>query len=129
MAISRKKNIGLLLIEAGILEPEQLEQALLKQSKETETGYIGDVLIDSGLIDEKTKYRDYFDNSEMVFYKNENDLSEKILKISRDEKLRKSIGRKGKNKYMRFFNSTKVAEFIINKTLDIESQKKFFWHN
>ena len=65
----------------------------------------------------------------MVFYKNENDLSEKILKISRDEKLRKSIGRKGKNKYMKFFNSTKVAEFIINKTLDIESQKKFFWHN
>ena len=34
MAITRKKNIGLLLIEAGILEPEQLEQALLKQSKE-----------------------------------------------------------------------------------------------
>ena len=65
----------------------------------------------------------------MVFYKNENDLSEKILKISRDEKLRKSIGRKGKNKYMKFFNSTKVAEFIINKTLNIESKKKFFWHN
>ena len=57
MAISRKKNIGLLLIEAGILEPEQLEQALLKQSKETESGYIGDVLIDSGLIDEKTRNR------------------------------------------------------------------------
>jgi len=34
MAITRKKNIGLLLLEAGILEPEQLEQALLKQSKE-----------------------------------------------------------------------------------------------
>ena len=65
----------------------------------------------------------------MVFYKNENDLSEKILKISRDEKLRKSIGRKGKNKYMKFFNSTKVAEFIINKTLDIESKKKYYWHN
>ena len=57
MAISRKKNIGLLLIEAGILEPEQLEQALLKQSKETESGYIGEVLIDSGLIDEKTRNR------------------------------------------------------------------------
>ena len=34
MAITRKKNLGLLLIEAGIIEPEQLEQALLKQSKE-----------------------------------------------------------------------------------------------
>ena len=35
-----------------------------------------------------------FDNSEMVFYKNVSDLSEKIEKISEDEKLRKSIGRK-----------------------------------
>ncbi len=81
------------------------------------------------LIDEKTKYRDYFDNSEMVFYKNENDLSEKILKISRDEKLRRSIGKKGKIKYMKYFNSTNVAEFIVNKTLELKNKKKFFWHN
>ena len=65
----------------------------------------------------------------MVFYKNENDLSEKILKISRDEKIRKSIARKGKKKYMKYFNSTKVAEFIIEKTLDIKTKKKYFWHN
>ena len=57
MAITRKKNIGLLLIEAGILEPEQLEQALLKQSKEATSGYIGEVLINGGLIDEKTRNR------------------------------------------------------------------------
>ena len=41
----------------------------------------------------------------MVFYKNVNDLSEKIIKISRDEKLRKKIARNGKNKYMKYFNS------------------------
>ena len=81
------------------------------------------------LIDEKTKYRDYFENNEMVFYKNENDLSEKILKISRDEKLRRSIGKKGKIKYMKYFNSTNVAEFIVNKTLDLKDKKKFYWHN
>ena len=65
----------------------------------------------------------------MVFYKNINDLSEKILKISRDEKLRKKIGKNGKRKYMKYFNSSLVAEFIINKTLGIENKKKFFWHN
>ena len=65
----------------------------------------------------------------MVFYKNENDLSEKILKISRDEKLRRSIGKKGKIKYMKYFNSTNVAEFIVNKTLDLKDKKKFYWHN
>ena len=79
------------------------------------------------LIDEKTQYRDFFDNSEMVFYSSVSDLSEKILKISRDEKLRKSIARKGKLKYMKNFNSTLVAEFIINKTLGRETKKKFLW--
>ena len=64
----------------------------------------------------------------MVFYKNVSDLSEKILKISRDEKLRKSIARSGKNKYMKYFNSNLVAEFIINKSLDINNKKKYFWH-
>ena len=79
------------------------------------------------LIDEKTQYRDFFENSEMVFYKNINDLSEKILKVSRDEKLRKSIARKGKLKYMKHFNSTLVADFIINKTLGRENKKNFLW--
>ena len=58
------------------------------------------------LIDEKTQYRDFFNNSEMVFYKNVSDLSEKILKISRDEKLRKKIAKNGKKKYMKYFNSS-----------------------
>ena len=45
-----------------------------------------------------TSYGDFFNKNEMVFYKNISDLSEKILKISRDEKLRRSIGRRGKEK-------------------------------
>ena len=65
----------------------------------------------------------------MVFYKNISDLSEKIIRISKDEKLRKSIAKKGRDKYLKYFNSTLVAEFIINKTLDINNKKKFFWHN
>ena len=51
------------------------------------------------LIDEKTQYRIFFKN-EMVFYKSVNDLSEKIKKISRDDKLRKKIAFNGKNKYI-----------------------------
>ena len=81
------------------------------------------------LIDEKTQYRDFFNNNEMVFYKNTSDLSEKILKISSDDHLRKSIARRGKQKYMKFFNSTIVADFIINKTLGLEIKKKYLWHN
>ena len=91
------------------------------------TQIIGNGLVT--LIDEKTHYNNFFTDEEMVFYKNISDLSEKIIKISKDEKLRKKIAKKGRDKYLKYFNSTLVAEFIINKTLDINRNKKFFWHN
>jgi len=81
------------------------------------------------LIDEKTEYRDFFTDKEMVFYNNISDLSEKILKISRDEKLRKSIGKKGKTKYLKYFNSNLVADFIINKVFQVNSKKKYLWQD
>ena len=90
------------------------------------TQIIGNGLVT--LIDEKTGYNDFFDKSEMVFYNNISDLSEKIEKISADEKLRKSIGKKGKLKYMKYFNSTIVADFIINKTFNINHKKKYLWY-
>ena len=80
------------------------------------------------LIDKKTGYQDFFTEKEMVFYENVDDLSEKIIKISRDEKLRKSIGKKGKAKYLKYFNSTLVANFIINKTLEIKDNGKYLWY-
>ena len=79
------------------------------------------------LIDEKTQYRNFFNDSEMIFYKNVNDLSEKILKISKDEKLRKKIAKAGKTKYLKYFNSVNVSEFIIKKTLDVKSNNKYYW--
>jgi len=81
------------------------------------------------LIDEKTCYRDFFNDKEMVFYSNVSDLIEKITHISKDEKLRKMIGRNGKDKYLKYFNSNLVAEFIINKTFNIDSKKKYLWHD
>ena len=81
------------------------------------------------LIDEKTGYRDFFNDKEMIFYKNLSDLSEKISKISQDEKLRKTIGKNGKEKYLKYFNSTLVAEFIINKSFDINNKNYYLWYN
>jgi spore maturation protein CgeB len=88
------------------------------------TQIIGNGLV--ALIDEKTQYRDFFEDDEMVFYKNISDLSEKILKLSKDDDLRRKIGKNGKLKYMKYFNSTLVAEFIINKTFQLNN-KKFYW--
>ena len=81
------------------------------------------------LIDEKTGYRDFFTDNEMVFYSNVNDLSEKISKISRDDKLRRLIAKKGKAKYTKYFNSNLIANFIINKTFNIDNKTKYLWHD
>ena len=101
-------------------------EAIKYYSSDRITQIVGNGLV--CLIDEKTQYRDFFTNNEMVFYKNISDLSEKIIKISKDDKLRKKIAHKGKNKYMKFFNSTNVANFIINKTLEIKD-KRYLWES
>ena len=91
------------------------------------TQIIGNGLVT--LIDEKTFYRDFFTDKEMVFYSNINDLSDKIHKISKDEKLRKQIAKNGKDKYIKYFNSSLVADFIINKTFERKfDTKKYLWH-
>jgi spore maturation protein CgeB len=91
------------------------------------TQIIGNGLVT--LIDEKTGYQDFFDDNEMVFYRNVEDLSEKISRISQDENLRKKIGKKGRAKYLKYFNSTLVAEFILNKTFDVKSKNKYLWNS
>ena len=69
-------------------------KAIKYYSSDRITQIIGNGLV--CLIDEKTKYNNFFNNNEMVFYKNVDDLSEKIQRISRDEILRKKIGKNGK---------------------------------
>ena len=102
-------------------------QAIKYYSSDRITQIVGNGLV--CLIDEKTQYRNFFNDNEMVFYKNVSDLSEKILKISNDDKIRKSIARKGKEKYMKYFNSNLVAQFIINKSFGINKKNKFLWSN
>ena len=77
------------------------------------------------LIDEKTKIGNFFKNDEIVLYKNISDLSEKIIKYSNDNKLRNKIARNGRAKYFKYFNSTIISEYIINKTFNIK--KKYYW--
>ncbi len=100
-------------------------KAIKYYSSDRITQIVGNGLV--CLIDEKTNYKNFFSDTEMVFYKNISDLSEKIIKISSDEKLRKLIARNGKNKYMKYFNSDLVSQYIIEKTLDIKSNKDYLW--
>ena len=85
-------------------------------------------LIGNGLltfIDRKTKLNDFFTDKEVVFYDSLTDLSKKIVKYSKNDQLRKKIAKNGRKKYHKNFNSTIIADFIINKTLGLK--KKYSW--
>ena len=86
-------------------------------------------LIGNGLltfVDIKTSLNNFFNNDEVIFYKSVNDLSEKIIKYSSEDKLRIKIARKGRKKYLKYFNSKEVADYIITKTIN-KSKRKFYW--
>jgi hypothetical protein len=87
-------------------------------------------LVGNGLltfIDERTHLNDFFSSKEIVFYKNLDDLSYKLNKFKKDELNRKRIAKNGKKFYFKYFNSTLVADFIINKTLDKKKTNNFLW--
>ena len=87
-------------------------------------------LIGNGLltfIDKKTQLNKFFKNDEVIFYDSIKDLSKKIIKYSNNDKLRSLIAKKGQKKYLKHFNSKKVAEYIINKTLKLNDNSIFYW--
>ena len=88
-------------------------------------------LVGNGLltfIHKDTFYNNFFSNNEIIFYSNLDELSGKIQKYARDDKLRKKIAKNGKIKYMKYFNSTIVADYIINSTFENKIDKnKYLW--
>ncbi len=89
-------------------------------------------LLGNGLltfIDEKTKFDHFFNANELVFYKNIDDLSEKMQKLSLDDRLRKKIAKRGWLKYHKFFNSQIVSDYMINKVFNPNRNNKTLWGN
>ncbi len=87
-------------------------------------------LVGNGLltfIDKKTFLSDFFTNKEIVFYNNLSDLSEKLNKFKKDKKQGKKIAKSGKEKYLKYFNSEIISEYILSKTLDYKIKKKVIW--
>mgnify|MGYP003685059623 FL=1 len=78
-------------------------------------------------LDEKTHLNDLFSNQEAIFYKDINDLAEKILKYKKDNSKRKKISKNGKIKYMKYYNSNIVSQYIIDKTFDFKSKRNYIW--
>ena len=87
-------------------------------------------LLGNGLltfIDKKTGFDDFLTKQHVVFYNNIEDLTIKLSKYKRDVKERKLIAKNGRDFYLKEFNSTKVSEFILSKTLNYKTKSKFIW--
>jgi len=65
-------------------------------------------------VDEKVQMNDFFTKNEIIFYKNINDLAEKIKFYSINDKLRGKIAKNGKEKYFKLFNETKITKYFVD---------------
>ena len=67
-------------------------------------------------IDKKVKMNHFFNSNEIISYNSINDLASKIKHYKKNDKLRQKIAKKGKEKYFRLFNETKISKYIIDKS-------------
>ena len=72
-------------------------------------------------IDDNVKMNDFFNKNEIIFYKNINDLADKIKFYSRNDKIRIKIARNGKKKYFKLFNETKITKYFLDISLGNKS--------
>ena len=87
-------------------------------------------LLGNGLltfVDKKTCFNDFLTKDQIIFYKDLNDLSYKLNKYKKDSKDRKRIAKNGRDVYLKMFNSTIVADYMLSKTFDFKSKNKFIW--
>ncbi len=76
-------------------------------------------LIGNGIftfIDINTKFNDFFTENEVGFYKNVNDLGNKIVYLLKYPKKINEYGKRGKDKYFKLFNNKLITKKIISKT-------------
>ena len=69
-------------------------------------------------IDKKVEMNNFFNSNEIVSYNDIDDLANKIKFYKKNDKKRVKIAKKGKEKYFKLFNETKISKFIIDKSLD-----------
>lgn len=86
-------------------------------------------LIGNGLLtfmDQKTNYNKFFTNKEIIFYKNKNDLINKINFFKKNDHLAKKYARSAHQKYHKYFNSKEVCSYILSEC-NLIKRKNFYW--
>ena len=88
-------------------------------------------LIGNGLlvfINKNTKLNKLFTNKEVIFYRNVNDLINKIKFYAYNDKLRKKYAKSAYVKYHKYMNNKLISNYILN-CVGLTKTKKPFWHN
>ena len=78
-------------------------------------------------IDEKVMYQDFFNNDEIITYKDPYDLLSKLTEIKANERMLVKRSKNAKKSYFNFFENTIVAESLIHKLFETSKKHKYVW--
>ncbi len=78
-------------------------------------------------IDKNTKLNEIISSKGVIYYKNINDLANKIIFFQKNPSLIKNISSIGKKEYFKKFNSNNVSRYIIEKTIGNKTNHKYSW--
>ena len=78
-------------------------------------------------IDEKTHFQDFFTDNEIITYKNEIDLLDKVILIKNDKNNLIKRSKLAKKNYFRYFENTIVADYIMNKIFETKIKYNYVW--
>ena len=80
-------------------------------------------------VDKRTQLNDFFNDDEVVFYKNIKDLSQKLKYYKDNDQKRRKIAKNGQQKYFKIFNNNIVCQYILNKIFNLKITDKQKWMN
>ena len=78
-------------------------------------------------IDEKVMYQDFFNNDEIITYKDPYDLLSKLTEIKDNDKMLVKRSKNAKKSYYNLFENTIVAESLIHKIFETSKKHKYIW--
>ncbi|WP_241085786.1 glycosyltransferase family protein [Candidatus Vondammii sp. HM_W22] len=89
-------------------------------------------LIGNGLLvfmPETPGFRDLFSEQELIYFNDSDDLIDKIIYYNDNDVRRKEIARQGREKAHTSYNTSRVAQFIMETTLDLPLSENYEWIN
>ncbi|WP_440618407.1 glycosyltransferase [Candidatus Pelagibacter sp. HIMB1493] len=78
-------------------------------------------------IDEKIMYQDFFNNDEIITYKNPYDLLSKLSEVKSNDRVLIKRSKNAKRSYFNFFENTIVADAIISKIFETSKKYQYVW--